>query len=134
PGSFGLGSGRGLRRKPKGGSGWSDPKREDRVALSAALGKGSSMATLNQYLKLVVERGGSDLHLKAGHPPVIRVHGALIPAEAVELKPADIERMAREIMPDNGVASFETTGGADFAHYVKGLGRFRVNVFKQSGV
>ena len=91
------------------------------------------MATLNQYLKLVVERGGSDLHLKVGHPPVIRVSGALLPAEAAVLKPADTEKMARDIMPDNQTATFEATGGADFAHYVQGLGRFRVNVFRQSG-
>ncbi len=92
------------------------------------------MATLNQFLKLVVERGGSDLHLKAGHPPVIRVSGQLIPIEAAALKPTDTEKMGRDIMPENGLASFEATGGADFAHYVQGLGRFRVNVFRQSGV
>ena len=92
------------------------------------------MATLNQYLKLVVDRGGSDLHLKAGHPPVIRVSGSLHPAEASVLKPQDIEKIARDIMPESTVASFENTGGADFAHYVQGLGRFRVNVFRQNGV
>jgi twitching motility protein PilT len=92
------------------------------------------VATLNQYLKLVVDRGGSDLHLKAGHPPVIRVNGQLAPAEAGALKPADTERIARDILPENTVAGFEASGGADFAHYVQGLGRFRVNVFRQSGV
>ena len=92
------------------------------------------MATLNQYLKLVVDRGGSDLHLKAGHPPVIRVSGQLLPAEATKLKAQDVEKIAREIMPDNVKASFETSGGADFAHYVPSLGRFRVNVFRQNGV
>jgi twitching motility protein PilT len=96
--------------------------------------KGSNLATLSQYLKLVVQQGGSDLHLKVGHPPVIRVHGELLPAEATELKPADIEKIARDIMPETLVAAFESTGGADFAHYVKDLGRFRVNVFRQNGV
>jgi twitching motility protein PilT len=94
----------------------------------------SGLATLNQYLKLVVEQGGSDLHLKAGHPPVIRVSGQLHPAEAAVLKPADLERIAKEILPENTIGGFEATGGADFAHYVQGLGRFRVNVFRQSGV
>jgi twitching motility protein PilT len=82
----------------------------------------------------VVERGGSDLHLKAGHPPVIRVNGQLLPVEAVSLKPQDTEKIARDIMPESVVAGFESTGGADFAHYVQNLGRFRVNVFRQNGV
>jgi twitching motility protein PilT len=92
------------------------------------------MATLNQFLKLVVDRGGSDLHLKVGHPPVIRVNGQLIATEAAVLKPTDLERMAKDILPENTLASFETSGAADFAHYVDGLGRFRVNVFHQRGL
>lgn len=91
------------------------------------------MPDLNAYLKEVVERGGSDLHLKVGHPPVIRVHSELYPTEFAELKEADVEKIARHILPADHESRFEATGGADFAYTVP-EGRFRVNVFKQRGV
>lgn len=89
------------------------------------------MAGLNEYLRAAVERGGSDLHIKVGHPPVVRVHGELIEIDAPELTAQDTEKMARAILPASLSDAFDATGGADFAHTVPDIGRFRVNVFRQ---
>lgn len=91
------------------------------------------MADLNEYLRLVVDKRGSDLHLKVGQPPVIRVDGELQPTEYPKLKPQDTERMAFQILPEKLAGEFAEFGGADFAHSIAGLGRFRVNVFRQRG-
>jgi twitching motility protein PilT len=92
------------------------------------------LASLSAYLKELVGRGGSDLHVKVGHPPVIRVDGELHAAESKALTQLDTERMAREILSEAGAESLEKLGAADFAHFLPDVGRFRVNVFKQRGV
>jgi twitching motility protein PilT len=92
------------------------------------------MADLKRYLEALVDAGGSDLHLKAGHPPVLRVHGELRTTKLPKLASKDIEGIATTITPPGLVGSFEDVGGADFAHAVTGVGRFRVNVFRQRGV
>ncbi len=90
---------------------------------------------LDRFLKKLVNAGGSDLHLKVGHPPVIRVQGDISEVDGIRvLEPEDVEAIAREIIPANLATPFEYTGGADFAHSVPGLGRFRVNVYRQRGV
>ena len=89
---------------------------------------------LDRYLEKLVNAGGSDLHLKVGHPPVIRVQGHIAEVDDMPvLEPEDLEEMAHEILPTSLATPFEYTGGADFAHAVPGLGRFRVNVFRQRG-
>jgi twitching motility protein PilT len=92
------------------------------------------MIELEKCLNRLVEEGGSDLHLKVGHPPVLRVQGDLAPTKLGKLTAADTERIAADILPENLVGAFNMTGGADFAHHADGLGRFRVNVFRQRGV
>ena len=91
------------------------------------------MSDLDKYLKQLVESGGSDLHLKAGHAPVFRVHGELKELKAKKLSAEDIADIAEEIIPPRLAAEFEVIGGADFAYAAAGLGRFRVNVFHQRG-
>src|SRR5687768_3315437 len=91
------------------------------------------MTELNDMLRLVVEKRGSDLHLKAGQPPMIRVDGSLRPTDLDRLKAQDTERIAYQILPEKLAGEFAEFGGADFAHSVSGLGRFRVNVFRQRG-
>jgi twitching motility protein PilT len=86
---------------------------------------------LNELLRHLVEQRGSDLHLKAGSPPHIRVDGHLQPAPFDVVSAADTERMAFAIMPKDRADEFIATCEADFAHSVSGLGRFRVNVFRQ---
>jgi twitching motility protein PilT len=93
----------------------------------------TSMPDLNDYLRHIVEKRGSDLHLKVGQPPVVRVNGELMPTDYPKLSPQDTERMAYQILPEKLATELTEFGGADFAHSVSGLGRFRVNVFRQRG-
>jgi twitching motility protein PilT len=94
----------------------------------------SSLEVLNKCLRTLAAEDGSDLHIKVGSPPRIRVHGILRIIEgAPTFSPADTEEMATVIMRPDTRAQFEERGEADFAYSVEGLGRFRVNVFKQRG-
>ena len=89
--------------------------------------------SLQELIDLLVREGGSDLHLKVGSPPVIRVNGVLGPAEGYEvLEPPDTEAVLGEIMPENLTDDFEQVGEADFS-YEADVGRFRVNAFRQRG-
>jgi twitching motility protein PilT len=92
------------------------------------------MSTLKTYLEALVAAGGSDLHLKAGQPPVLRVHGGLKQTKLAKLTAKDTERIANQIVPPDLGPSLAMSGGADFAYNATGLGRFRTNVFRQRGV
>ncbi len=87
---------------------------------------------LDLLLHRLAEADGSDLHLKAGSPPRIRVNGDLIRLHDVQaLAPSDLEALAREIMPARIWEGFEANYEADFAYSIEGLGRFRVNGYRQ---
>jgi twitching motility protein PilT len=88
---------------------------------------------LNQLLDHLVERRGSDLHVKVGSPPQVRVDGRLEPAPFEEVTPVDAEHIALGILPKERTDDFITFSEVDFAHSVSGLGRFRVNVHRQRG-
>jgi twitching motility protein PilT len=88
---------------------------------------------LPALLKLLAEKNGSDLHLTAGAPPTIRVDGQLMRLEASPLTPEDTAGAAQAIMPANRRESLDKLNGWDFAHSAPGIGRFRVNVFRQRG-
>src|SRR5687768_1010062 len=81
----------------------------------------------------MVEKRASDLHIKVGAPPIVRVDGVLYPTDFDKLSPKDTERFAYEMMPDRNVEEFNETGESDFAYAVPGLGRFRCNVYRQRG-
>lgn len=93
-----------------------------------------SHPALERFLRVLVERGGSDLHLQAGSAPRVRINGVLsvIEGEAA-LSPEDTEEIARAIMRPEIAQQFEERGEGDFAHAISGVGRFRVNVFRQRG-
>ncbi|MBI5508328.1 MAG: type IV pilus twitching motility protein PilT [Deltaproteobacteria bacterium] len=89
---------------------------------------------LNDILAVALKGGASDIHLKAGLPPMFRVNGALLPLkDAPRLPPEDIARMAVSIMSDLQREKFQKHSEIDLAYGVPGLGRFRVNVFQQRG-
>ncbi len=92
-----------------------------------------SVLDLDQVLREAVERGASDIHIKVGSPPHIRLDGELTPAADERVLAADTERVAFAIMPKIRAEEFIATNEADFAYALSGVGRFRVNVFRQRG-
>ena len=84
-------------------------------------------------LQKMVQDGGSDLHLKIGRPPTVRLNGELIALELPPLKPEDLRSIGEQIIPPKQRKEFEETKDADFAIGVPGIGRFRVNVYQQRG-
>lgn len=89
---------------------------------------------LNDILASALKAGASDIHLKAGLPPMFRVDGSLVPfREAKRLAPEEIVRMAFGVMNDYQREKFRQNYELDLAYGVPGLGRFRVNVFQQRG-
>jgi twitching motility protein PilT len=90
---------------------------------------------LNDILGVALRGGASDIHLKAGLPPVFRVNGSLLPLkDAPRLAPEDISRMALAIMNAYQKEKLQASSELDMAYGVPGLGRFRVNVFQQRGI
>lgn len=89
---------------------------------------------LDELLSLLVERGGSDLHITAGIAPCFRVNGELKPLEGRDrLLPVDTETLIRSILSDALWHRFETTQELDTAYALPGVSRFRVNVYRQRG-
>ncbi len=90
-------------------------------------------ARLDDLLRFLLERRGSDLHLKVGSPPRVRVDGHLQPAPFDAPTATETERLAFALLPAARADEFEATSEADFALDRPGLGRFRVNVYRQRG-
>jgi twitching motility protein PilT len=86
-------------------------------------------------LKDAVEKDASDIHIKVGNVPLARVDGELAPIydSGERLMPPDTEAMMRELLPEQRIKEFENQNEADFAYAAPGLGRFRVNAFRQRG-
>jgi twitching motility protein PilT len=95
---------------------------------------GGEMFDIDSALRTLIERDGSDLHVKVGVPPTARLHGELAPLEGYEpLKQADTEKAFQDMAEVRSMTEFEECGEADFSYSIKGLSRFRVNAFKQRG-
>lgn len=93
-----------------------------------------SQVSIDQLLHFTVERDGSDLHLKAGGRPLIRIYGDLMPVEDVDpITPDQLRQLAYSIMSDSQRERFEEDWELDMAYVIEGLARFRVNVFIQRG-
>ena len=89
---------------------------------------------LDDLVGRMTDLGGSDLHLKVGARPAIRVRGLLTPLESHEvLRPEDTREILGQMIPENQVGEFEEEGETDFSYAVPGTGRFRVNTFRQRG-
>ena len=89
------------------------------------------MAQIDQFLKVMVEQGGSDLHLTTGSVPVIRVHGHMQRIKFRELTAKDMEKLIFEIMEEDWRMRFLDNMDFDFAYEIPEVSRFRVNVFNQ---
>src|SRR6478735_12398885 len=89
---------------------------------------------VNDLLTLAVEAGASDLHLKVGSYPMMRVRGQLIPAtEEKRLDHEDVVAMSAAVMSTGQRQKFKESQEVDLAYSVPGLGRFRCNIFQQRG-
>ena len=89
------------------------------------------MPAIDQYLKQVLERDGSDLHFLAGDPVRVRQYGELKALAPEPLAAESVKTILYEIMPKLAVERFEAKDGTDFAYAIPGVARFRVNVMRQ---
>jgi twitching motility protein PilT len=89
------------------------------------------MPQIDQFLKVLVEQGGSDLHLTVGSPPIMRIHGHIQRIKFREMTGKDMETLIYEIMEEDWRIKFSDRLDYDFAYEITGLARFRVNVFWQ---
>src|SRR5438132_7660762 len=91
------------------------------------------MANLPDLLKTLVERNGSDLHITTQSPPQIRVHGHLERLPLPDLTPSETKQLVYSVLTDSQKKRFEESNELDFSFGLKGLARFRCNVFNQRG-
>lgn len=84
---------------------------------------------INSFLELVVQQGGSDLHLISGNPPRMRLNGDIYPVKFRTLDKDEARSILYEIIPVHKRAGFDQYGNADFTYEITGVSRFRVNVF-----
>src|SRR5450432_114185 len=89
--------------------------------------------SMSDLLQLMVSEGASDLHIRVGIPPTIRVHGILHRVEGPALKPEDAEELMRSITSEEHIQQVRERGGADFGFAFGDAARFRVSVFKEKG-
>jgi twitching motility protein PilT len=89
--------------------------------------------TLHQLLKTLVEQGGTDLHVTTNSPPQIRVDGNLVPLQLPPLTAPETKALAYSVLTDQQKHRFEESLELDFSFGVRGLARFRANVFSQRG-
>jgi twitching motility protein PilT len=92
-----------------------------------------ALPSLSDLLKRLLDMGGSDLHITTNSPPQIRVHGSLTPLDMPQLTPAETKQLAYSVMTDAQKHRFEENLELDFSFGLKGLARFRANVFNQRG-
>ena len=86
-----------------------------------------------QAISQMVQRGASDLLLKVGRPPSIRLNGELTSLNMLALRPEDLKSLAEQIMTPRQIKEFAEKKEADFAIGVPGVGRFRTNIYQQRG-
>ncbi|MBT8440985.1 MAG: type IV pilus twitching motility protein PilT [Gammaproteobacteria bacterium] len=91
------------------------------------------MNSIDEYLKQLIAKSGSDLHYIAGQPPRVRVYGELQPLRSNPLGTDEARDALLEIMSAASRAQFEEHDATDFAYSLEGLARFRVNVFRHLG-
>ena len=91
------------------------------------------MATLYDLLKMMIEKNASDLHITTGSPPRLRVDGKLEHIDLPPLTPADTKALCYSILTDAQKHKYEENNELDLSFGVKGLSRFRANIFMQRG-
>ena len=88
---------------------------------------------IHELMQLCVDECASDLHLRVGVAPTLRIHGALAPIDGDSLSPEDTLELAKAIAREDQLAEVEQRGGSDFAYAFEDQARFRVSIFKERG-
>ena len=88
---------------------------------------------MDELLQIMVDEGGSDLHIRVGVPPVIRLHGKLVQLDMPALTPDDTESLMKAITSESHIQKVREFGGTDFGFAFGDQARFRVSVFKEKG-
>jgi twitching motility protein PilT len=88
---------------------------------------------MGDLLQVVVDEGGSDLHIRVGVPPIIRLHGKLEPIDVPSLTSEDTEALVRAITSEGHIQKIREQGGTDFGFAFGDQARFRVSVFRERG-
>ncbi len=91
------------------------------------------MANMHQFLKAMIEKGGSDLHITTGTPPQLRIDGKLHPLKLPPLTPSETKQLCYSVLTDAQKHHFEEDNELDLSFSVQKLSRFRGNVFVQRG-
>lgn len=84
-------------------------------------------------LQVAVDAGASDVHLTVASPPIMRVNGKLVRMNEERLLPEETLKIIRDMLTEDQIIAFEKKGELDFSYSNAGLGRFRVNIYKQRG-
>jgi twitching motility protein PilU len=109
------------------------PEGGDSIARTRTMEREQASRFLQDLLRLMHKRGGSDLFLTAEFPPAVKIDGKITPVSGVPLTPQHTVELARALMSDRQAADFEANRELNFAINPTGIGRFRVNVFMQLG-
>lgn len=91
------------------------------------------MATLYDLLRMMIEKNASDLHITTGSPPRLRIDGKLVNIDQPPLTPADTKALCYSVLTDAQKHKFEENNELDLSFGIKGLSRFRANIFMQRG-
>jgi twitching motility protein PilT len=91
------------------------------------------MVNVDTLLRLMFEKGASDLHITAGAPPMLRIDGVMTPTEYEKLRPEITQQLIYSILTDEQKEKFEKDNELDISFGVEGVGRVRMNVFQQRG-
>jgi twitching motility protein PilU len=118
---------------PQAGSATAETEGIDRWAQESAMERDQASKFVNDLLRLMVSRHGSDLFLTADFPPAIKVDGKVTKVSPQPLTGQHTLALARAVMNDKQAAEFERTKECNFAIAPQGIGRFRVNAFVQQG-
>src|SRR5262249_35025986 len=110
-----------------------EPRASTSIPIPSAAAGSPAAFNFKNVLQEMIRRNGSDLHLKVGRPPTIRVDGELDALNHAPLRPEDLRALAEQLMTPRQVKQFAEDKECDFAIGVPGRGRFRVNVYQQRG-
>ncbi|MBI3856759.1 MAG: PilT/PilU family type 4a pilus ATPase [Planctomycetes bacterium] len=108
-------------------------QKEEIERLKVVTGEGASKVAIDEVLRDLVQRGGSDLHLKAGRPPLLRVSSNLIPSSFPVLDDTDVNAILRAVLGREGYRMLREDFECDLSYELPGVARFRVNAFKRMG-